>query len=108
MPRIKALPKPVRTIIEFHIRSYWDKTAGNTYFSAQVIVNKDHDNIIYIPMQIGYDNHPYIVCLEAVSKTYKRLKDINLYGFDFGKAGIYISKNIRDVNYKGCKEFGER
>lgn len=50
--------------IHLSIRRWFDRTYGNSYFSARVF--RDGEEVLRIPFQYGYGSHPQnVACIEA-------------------------------------------
>ena len=61
----KRRSKKIRHI-EIYAKEYFDKTYGNTYFSARVLVNDEE--VLVIPMQSGYGDHYITVARQELVK----------------------------------------
>ncbi|MFW6311631.1 MAG: hypothetical protein ACOC1K_05285 [Nanoarchaeota archaeon] len=74
--------------IDVQAKEYFDKSGGNSYFSAQVTVNygMKSEKVLYLPLQYGYDNH-------YETMTMKKLID----------EGI-IKADTRKQLYRYCEE----
>lgn len=90
--------------IDLHELNWFDKSAGNTYFSAQVVINfgmKDQKTV-NIPYQYGYGSH----CEDVASKLFdwpeNRYRAISS---NCRENGIIFRNNKRDAKKRELMEF---
>ena len=77
-------------------RAYFDKTGGNTYFSARISV--DGKLIGALPFQYGYGNHFETMALEwlkandVVDPEHRNLQELENYGVNLYSVQYWTTK----------------
>lgn len=105
---IKKLIQPIKIIIEIVVYSYWDKTNGNNYCSAQCTVNNNYDNTQYYCFNYNTPEQQKRDIINDIVSKFKGLdKYTNLhYESQAIEQGILISSKVIEVNQRVCKQFG--
>lgn len=82
-PKIKRFSQ-LKTI-DLHTKEWFDRSAGNSYFSAHVVLNYGRDNCetLYLPFQYGYGSHSEDIAAQAVAQRFPR----SSHKFSSGFAG---------------------
>lgn len=85
--------------VDLYIKRYWDRVNGNSYFSAQLVINYDMEDhtTIYIPFQYGYDSMP-----EQVATTY--FDNLNTLWKLKSSRETWTPKILRVIDYKYTKQ----
>lgn len=107
---IKKLIKPVKIIIDISMCSYWHKSMGNTYHSAQCTINNDSANTQYYPFQGGTSEQLKRDILKDIVTKFKGLdKIVNLnYTSQALEQGVLITERLHSANERGCRDFGSK
>lgn len=84
--------------IDINARQWFDKTYGNSYFSAIVTINYQmkNESQIKLDFQYGYGDHYRYKAIEAVKKQFPELSPLS--DWQMREAGIIIRSNI----HRGC------
>lgn len=84
--------------IDIQAREWFDRTYGNSYFSAIVTINyqMENESQIKLDFQYGYGDHYRYEAIEAVKKQFPELSQLS--DWQMRQAGIVIRYNI----HRGC------
>lgn len=88
--------------IDIQAKEWFDKSAGNSYFSAEVTINYGMKNQVnfYIPMTYGYDNHYKDVAFNEIKKRlncFKKFDDRDVYWRVYEACKIKANHSIKEV-----------
>ena len=78
--------------IDVSAREWFDKINGNSYHSAQIIIN--NDAVLYVPLTYGYDDHYLQSALEILQEEYIIAKDYT------GSLSRYCFDNNINLDYR--------
>ena len=62
-------------ILEINAKEWFDKSAGNSYFSAVVVL--DDEVVAELPFQYGYGDHYLDMAMQEIQKTNPKLFTVN-------------------------------
>jgi hypothetical protein len=93
-------PKKIKTV-DVHTLEWFDRTYGNSYFSATVILNfgmKDQYKVL-LPFQYGYGSHSESVAFDA----------LKVLGWKAKEGALWSAAKADDIIYRynkteGCKK----
>lgn len=107
METITAKPKYWRTAtsiksVNITTKEWFDKTYGNSYFSAQVVINNKY--LIKLPFQYGYGDHS----IDMVAKKLIELgiTDKDVYRWDARKSIDFRYNKIENCLKRNVVSFG--
>lgn len=84
--------------IDIQAREWFDRTYGNSYFSAIVTINYclENEEEIKLHFQYGYGDHYVDMGIKGVKKLHPELAELSAW--QMREAGIVIRYNI----HRGC------
>jgi hypothetical protein len=90
--------KKIKTL-DINGKEWFDKVNGNSYFSAQVVINYGMPNakIIFLPFQYGYGDHYKYMAVEELNKM-KLISE--KYPNELQDNGVIIRANMQ----RNCKK----
>jgi hypothetical protein len=107
MKTLKPLPQPITLTIHIIYNTWLDKTYGNLYTSARVVVNNDYDNVLAFPMDNDSPRNMEYAILERVSRLYGLRLDLAMMSYSQHLvAGIYIHSTICETTKALCRKHG--
>jgi hypothetical protein len=109
MPKItkKKLVKPIHTIIDIKICSNWDKVNGNTYHSAQITVNFDYENRLFIPCYGQSVGNMEYEAIKLLKENFKGMSKLSNRLTENLNIGVLITSEVFKGNFTYCKRFGD-
>ncbi len=97
--------------IDIQAKEWWDKTNGNSYFSAQITVNfgLDDQKTYWLPFQYGYGDHYTYAAKQALVKLGVIDADdrTGLWAWCKGNSVIYRYSKQENCLKADCKEWGK-
>lgn len=72
-------------ILEVNAKEWFDKAAGNSYFSATIVLDDMH--LVDLPFQYGYGNHYEEMAMDAINE-----QDLDL------ELGMHSLREFCEVN----------
>ena len=87
--------------IDVYAKEWFDKTNGNSYFSAEIIINfrLKNSKTISLPFQYGYGDHYRDMAFEAVKKElncFKAVDKFTSYWSAYKKYNIIARHNKKE------------
>ena len=74
--------------IDIDAKEWFDKTYGNSYFSAKIVINYGlkSQKSLFVPFEYGYGNHSENVCFDKIKKSinkkiFKNCDSFSLWSF---------------------------
>lgn len=83
--------------LDINAKEWFDKTFGDSYFSARVVVDYSlpTEQIIVLPFQYGYGDHYIDMCMQ-------KLKELGLTNYDWIRLLIDSGVVVRCSKQTGC------
>jgi hypothetical protein len=110
---VKKLKKPIKTVIDIQVKTWFDKYYGNSYHSARVTINNDYINQLVIPYQCG--NFDKSDVLKQLPDLYQlKIAKYTCYDGTVVKGSIVQDESILVIEHLEavpkvrCKSFGEK
>ena len=83
--------------IDINAKEWFDKTYGNSYFSAKIVINYGlkSQKSLFVPFSYGYGSHSEDVCFNKIKKSINKkilkdtLKSLSLWAFCKGHGILY-------------------
>lgn len=95
------LAKPIRYLVSVVIRTWYDKVAGNSYYSGLIVVNHSFDTSVKIPFQYGELKNYDVLKLVVDSFNFGKVKTVD----DLRKADyILVCTRYEETTKARCKD----
>ena len=94
--------------LDIQAKEWFDRTYGNSYFSAQVTINfgmKD-ERVVYVPFQYGYGDAYVTKSYEQLQKDGILPNDQTIYWKWFEDNNIIVRHSKRDALKRDVKAWG--
>ena len=98
------MEKKISKSLFVEAREWFDKTGGNSYFSARISV--DGETVGYLPLSYGYESqYQYSAVAWLIGAGYLEKAPVNIW--DLKKLGIDVYTVKYSTNKKDAKRWGE-